>query len=103
MNIKQLIRDAKADAPLLLGKIPETRAARLAREILALIRAEIAVTDEGEVRVPGLGVFKIRQVEVTRNGEPKTRKRVVLALAKPRPKRGARVAPRRKKRVKPES
>jgi hypothetical protein len=87
MKIKDLVTEAKANAPLALGKMPDPRAAKLVMEVLALIRAEVAVTEEGRVGVPGLGAFRIRQVEVTRGGETQTVKRVVFIPAAARPKK----------------
>lgn len=87
MKIKDLVKEAKANAPVALGKMPEPRAVRLVSEVLAVIRAEIAVTDDGRVGVPGLGAFRIRQVEVTRGGETQTVKRVVFIPAAARPKK----------------
>ena len=87
MKIKDLIKEAKANAPLALGKMPEPRAMKLVAEVFALIRAEIAVTEEGRVGVPGFGAFKVRQVEVTRGGETQTVKRVVFVPAAAKPKK----------------
>jgi len=87
MKIREIIREAKAHAPLILGNMPEPRAARLAVEVLALIRAEIAVLDEGRVGVPGLGTFKIRQLAVTRNGEKTMVKHVAFIPARVKAKK----------------
>lgn len=87
MKIKDLVKEAKAHAPLVLGNLPDLRAARLAVEVLALIRAEIAVMDEGRVGVPGLGTFRIRQLAVTRNGEKTMVKHVAFAPAPARAKK----------------
>jgi hypothetical protein len=87
MKIKDIVKEAKAHAPLVLSNMPDRRAARLAVEVLSLIRAEIAVTDEGRVGVPGLGTFKMRQLAVTRNGEETTVKQVVFSPAPARVKK----------------
>jgi len=87
VKIKDIVKEAKAHAPLVLGNMPDRRAARLAVEVLALIRAEIAVMDEGRVGVPGLGTFRIRELAVTRNGEQTTVKHVAFVPARAKAKK----------------
>jgi len=81
MIIKELVQQVKGRVPAQLGKIPDAKAASLLREAFALIRDELAKTDQGMVKVGGLGNFRIRLVEVENDGKTETVKRITFVPA----------------------
>jgi hypothetical protein len=68
--------------PKLLENVPEDQAARLIREAFVLISKEIEAVEEGVVKVPGLGAFRIRQLEQEKEGEKRKLRKVVFQAAK---------------------
>ena len=80
MEITELVQIAKRASPDVLGKVPDAAAAALLREVFAQIGQQIQATDEGEVKVAGLGQFRVRQVERDKGGEKKTVKRTIFSL-----------------------
>ena len=78
MNIKEIVQQVKARVPEQFGKLPEAPAARLLREAFAVVLGELESTDNGVVKIGGLGTFRIRLVEVEIDGKPKMVKRVMF-------------------------
>jgi len=76
MNIKKVVRQAKQANPNELGKLGNQKAISLLREVFRQIHAEIAEKNAGVVKVGGLGVFRIKEVEVEKEGNKKLVKRV---------------------------
>lgn len=68
MTITDLVQRARQSAPQKLKDISDEAAAVLLREAFALIGKQIASTDEGMVKVAGLGQFRVRKVEATPDG-----------------------------------
>lgn len=88
MNAMEIIEQIKGESPDLLGKLPDKKAARIVSAALAQVARSIAATDAGVVRVPGLGVFRVRQQERLKEGETEKVKvrRVIYSM----PKQGGR-------------
>ena len=84
MNPTELVELIKEKRPNLLGKMPEKKAVALIREALADLGGHIAEAEEGVVRVPGLGNFRIRMVEKEQDGENVRVKRIIFLAAKPK-------------------
>lgn len=78
MNIKQLIEQAKAEAPLELGLMADAKAAKLLREAFAVILSEIEKAGDEPVKIAGLGSFRVRMVDVEKGGEKRRVRRVVF-------------------------
>lgn len=76
MNIKELASLVVAAHPDELGKLPEPKVRLVIREALQQIKAAIEQAQEGPVGVDQLGQFKVRQLEVDRDGTKATVRRV---------------------------
>lgn len=84
VKAEALVERIKAQNPKLLGKMPDQRAANLVRSTLRALAAEINDTEEGRLRVAGLGGVAIRQVEREKDGTTEKVKRVILRPAQPK-------------------
>lgn len=84
VKAEALVERIKAQNPKLLGKMPDQRAAHLVRSTLRALAAELNGTDEGRLRVAGLGGVAIRQVERQKDGATEKVKRVILRPAQPK-------------------
>jgi hypothetical protein len=84
MKPTELVELIKEKRPNLLGKMPEKRAVALIRVTLAELGRHIAEAEEGVVRVPPMGTFRIRMVEREKDGENVTVKHIVFLAAKPK-------------------
>jgi len=82
----ELVELIKEKRPNLLGKMPEKKAAAVIQAALGELGRHIAAAEEGAVRVPGMGTFRIRMVEMEKDGEDVTVKRIVFLAAKPKSK-----------------
>lgn len=78
MNIKQLVDQAKVNAPLQLGLVPDIKAKKLLQEAFAVILHELDEIDEGLVKVGGLGSFQIKKLVVVKNGQEQTVRRLMF-------------------------
>lgn len=77
MNITQLVRRAKL-ADRALEQIRDEDAAALLRAVFENIRKEIYATQEGMVKVIGLGQFRIAQKPRERSGTTEIVKRIAF-------------------------
>jgi hypothetical protein len=82
MKPAEIVKLIKAETPELLGKLTEKKAAQIVRAALLLLGKQIAATDEGVVKVPGLGNFRIKNVERERKGQKVMVRRVGFIKAK---------------------
>lgn len=80
LEIVALIKNAN---PKLLADVQEKRAARVIREAWAHVVKQIEATDEGVVKVPGLGAFQVRRVKQEKEGVQTTVRKVIFKAAKP--------------------
>jgi hypothetical protein len=53
------------------------------RRAFAELRETLAVSADGDIPAPGLGIFMVRTVTKEKDGQPVTRKRITLRLKKP--------------------
>ena len=82
MNIKEIVQQVKGKAPEQYSKLPEAPAVGLLREAFAVVLGELESTDNGVVKIAGLGAFRIRLVDVEAGGKPKVVKRVMFIPVK---------------------
>jgi hypothetical protein len=94
MNLKELVGKAKAAKPESLELLSDAKAILLMREAFKIIKAEISATDEGMVSIPGLGLFRVRQVEAQRDGSKTIERRTIFKLPRPRAVVGSTEPPR---------
>lgn len=78
MNLQELVKNAKEKNPELFERIPDGKAVALVRAVLNDVAEQLGNADEGTVMVAGLGRFVVRQVEVEKDGQKETRKRIVF-------------------------
>lgn len=81
----EIIQKIRQTNPEVIGKVPDPRAAAILRAAFADIAKSVLATVEGEVQIPGLGRFVIKQIQREVDGESNTIKRVVF-LPSPEPK-----------------
>jgi hypothetical protein len=68
----------RKESPNLLGKLPEKRAVKLLNAALVQLGRHIGSVKAGVLKVPGLGTFRVRQVERQRKGQSATVTRTVF-------------------------
>lgn len=78
IEIVELIKQQDPDA---LGKMQDKKAAAVIRKAFQELARTVRETEEGEIKLPGFGVFRIRQVEREKDGEKEAVKRVVFQPA----------------------
>ncbi len=66
----------KKDNPAVFEKVPDKKAARIIRLALVELGKQIELVDEGSFRVPGFGIFRVRQLEKEKNGQKDIIKRI---------------------------
>ena len=88
-----MIRLVRKESPKLLAQVPDKRAAALVRAALNQLGKRIKAVEDGVVKVPGFGNFRMRQIEREKDGKKVTVTRTIFRAAKPGPK-GARLAGR---------
>ncbi|GEN24203.1 hypothetical protein HCU01_21520 [Halomonas cupida] len=84
IKAEALVERIKSSNPKFLGNMSDQRAANLVRYTLRALAAEINETEEGRLRVAGLGGVAIRQVEREKDGTTEKVKRVILRPAQPK-------------------
>lgn len=77
----EIIERIKKENPKLLGNIPEQRAARIVLAALAELGRQIDAMEEGVLRVPGFGNFRMQQIEREKDGKKITLKRTIFLAA----------------------
>lgn len=88
MKLDEMVALIKEENPALLGKMPDKKAARIIRAAFGQVAREVDATKEGVVSAPGLGRFRVKAVERTKEGQKAKTKHVVfrLAVVKAKPK-----------------
>lgn len=79
LEIAKVIKQAN---PEKLGKMHEKRIAMVIKGAFAQVKNELKNTEEGVVKVPGLGNFQVRTVEKDKEGKKVNVKRIVFVEAK---------------------
>jgi len=81
MNIKDLAARVIAAHP----KVSPAVASQIIRTTLQTIRQELEAAPDGNVPVAFLGSFRVKNVEVERNGEKTQLRRTLFVAQRPRP------------------
>lgn len=79
----EIVAKIKAENPKAFGKVADKTAARFIKLALAEVGKQVAAADEGVVRVPGLGSFRIKQVEKEKAGTKVKTRKVMFTAPKP--------------------
>jgi nucleoid DNA-binding protein len=83
MKLTEIVELIKSDNPQLLGKMPDKKAAQIVRAVLGQVGKSVAGTAEGVVKVPGLGNFRVKNVEREKDGQKLTVRKVAFIVPKP--------------------
>ena len=89
VNAKELVELIKSEKPAVLGKTTDKKAARIIRKAFNQLAKQIESTDAGDIRVRGLGRFRIKTIEREKDGQSEKMKRVYFR-AKPLQKKAGR-------------
>lgn len=77
----EIVALIKNENPKLMSNIQGKQAALFVREAWQLISKQIEAVDEGLVKVPGLGSFRVRQVEQDKDGTKTKVKKIIFKAA----------------------
>ncbi|MGZ8151553.1 MAG: hypothetical protein ACXW0Q_01195 [Methylovulum sp.] len=80
----EIVELIKKESPELLGKMSEGKAAKIIRAALVQLGKQLEETDEGVLKVAGLGNFQIKQREKEKEGKKITTKVITLRVIKPK-------------------
>ena len=78
MKPLEIVESIKASNPNALGKMKDNVAAKVIQLAMAELAKQLNETEEGVVRVGGLGNFKVTKVTREQDGKPVAVKRIVL-------------------------
>ena len=84
MNAKEIVGMLRVQKPAVLGKMSDKKAAALIRNALLLLGEKIDATQDGVVKVRGLGNFRVKQVGKATGAAKPTARRVTF---RPTPKK----------------
>lgn len=73
----EIIQRIRLNQPEVLGKMPDARAAAVARAVLLEMAQIVKETKEGDLKFPGFGVLVVKQVPTVKDGLAVTVRRVV--------------------------
>ncbi len=80
IEIVELINNSN---PALLGAMPSNQAAKIVKEVLVQLGKQIDGMGEDDLLVlPGLGKFRVRQIEKEKDGQKVVLKKVIFRVAK---------------------
>jgi len=74
----ELVKLIKQENPELLAELPDKKAASLIRAFFYQLGMQINAMEEGILKVPGFGNFRIILVEKEKDGQKITTKRIVF-------------------------
>jgi len=84
MNVTEIVELIKQETPQMLGQMPDKRAAMVIRLGLLQLGKYLNNMEEGVVRVPGLGKFHVKQLEVEKDGKKIKTKRTFFTAEEPK-------------------
>lgn len=103
LNPSEILSSIKAADSNALGKLGDRQALRVVRLTLEQIARQVESVEQGSMKVPGLGNFRVRQMTREREGQPTTSvRRVRFTAAVSAPKGAARVKGKRKNKAQAE-
>jgi hypothetical protein len=73
----EIIQRIRLSQPDVLGKMPDARAAAVARAVLVELAEIVKETKEGALVFPGFGSLVVKQVPTVKDGQATTVRRVV--------------------------
>jgi len=81
MKANEIIEAIKQTNPKILGKMADKKAAKIVTAAFQEINKHLG-TAEGAVKVPGLGTFKVRELERNKEGQQVKVKKTSFRAAK---------------------
>jgi hypothetical protein len=81
-KVNLILEKMKQTHPPLVRGIPEPKLQRITKALFACVSQDIAALEKGKLKVPGLGIFSVRTVEIEKGGRKYSAKRVRFALPK---------------------
>lgn len=93
MKLTELVASARSGNEQLFEGVSQQQATKIVRAVLQDVASQVDKTDEGQVSVPGLGNFVVRQTE-PKDDKP-ARKRVIYRPAGRRSAAGSRPGARK--------
>jgi nucleoid DNA-binding protein len=82
MKTTEIVELIKQSNPKLLGKMPDAKMAKIIAAILREIGKQVSATESGDVKIAGLGTFKVRQVEREKDGNTVSVKKIAFRSVK---------------------
>lgn len=82
MKAIEIVELIKQENPKVLGKTPDEKTAKIISAALRQISKQLDQATEGNVKIPGLGAFSIRQVEREKEGQTVAIKKISFRAAK---------------------
>lgn len=86
MKIDEVVQEVKSVSSKQLASLPDVKLKSFLRKAFGQILQELETTNEGLVKVSGLGSFRIKQVEVEKDNAKTLQKRIVFHPAKTKAK-----------------
>lgn len=78
MKLFDLVNQARRKNADLFEGIPNPRAAAIVRSVFDELLSELDAAPEGEVKLPVLGVFVIKHIEYTKDGNLRLWRRIIF-------------------------
>lgn len=80
MKILELVQAAQKSRSKAFGSINEKRSVSIVQAVLAELNKTIKHTEEGQVILPGLGVFVAKKVKIKKEGVEGSKRKVVFRI-----------------------
>ena len=78
MNLKEIVKNARAENESAFGKVNDKRAVQILRAAFKQVNSQLDSAKEGNLIIRGLGRFAIKTVEREKDGVKVTRRRVTF-------------------------
>jgi nucleoid DNA-binding protein len=78
MNLKEIVKNARADNQSAFGKVNDKRAAKILQAAFRQVNSQLNAAKDGNVAIGGLGRFAIKSVEREKGGVKVTKRRVTF-------------------------
>ncbi len=86
LKAEDLVQSIKQRKPGIFKGIDDAKATRLVREVAKQLGQNLAAVVEGDLRIRGLGRFRVRQIEREKYGVVEKVRRVAFTALKPKTK-----------------
>jgi hypothetical protein len=80
MKVLELVQAAQSSRSKAFGTINDERSVAIVRAVIAELNKAIKNTEEGEIALPGLGVFVAKKVKSKKDGVEETKRKVMFRI-----------------------